>query len=76
MGKVFFGVWKMGGGRGRDIIRKYTFESGARPAAGTASIFNKPLASKTWDQFRKEVATSQKPILQSRYQIAKKLALL
>ena len=37
MGKVFFGVWKMGGGRGRDIIRKYTFESGARPAAGTAS---------------------------------------
>ena len=30
-----FDVWKMGGG---DIIRKYTFECGARPAAGTASI--------------------------------------
>ena len=34
-GGMFFGVWKMGGGR--DIIRKYTFECGARPAAGTAS---------------------------------------
>ena len=34
-GRHFFGVWKMEGGR--DIIRKYTFEGGARPAAGTAS---------------------------------------
>ena len=39
MGEVnVFGVWKTWWAGG-DIIRKYTFECGARPAAGTASIY-------------------------------------
>ena len=39
-GEGIFWCMENKGGRGRDIIRKYTFESGARPAAGTASLVN------------------------------------